>query len=95
MDGTKDSATQTVENFHVLSELYDLANPQPKYKVLLDADGPSARHPVGLCSVENLELVWRGALAAGHGRRAAGRRRGRRRGGANRAGGATTDISPP
>lgn len=39
MDGTKDSATATVENYDLLADLYDLANPQPKYRALLGMGG--------------------------------------------------------
>ncbi len=39
MDATHDTAAATVENYDVLSQLYDLANPQPKYKTLLELGG--------------------------------------------------------
>ncbi len=50
MDGSKDTATATVENYDVLSQLYDLANPQPKYKTLLELGG-------ALCPAEGVAVL--------------------------------------
>ena len=39
MDDSKDTATTTLENYDVLAQLMDLANPQPKYRTLLEMGG--------------------------------------------------------
>src|SRR5690606_4706285 len=39
MDRTKDSARRTIEDYDVLGELTDLANPQPKYRDLIELGG--------------------------------------------------------
>jgi cytochrome P450 len=50
MDGTEDSARATIENYDVLAQLTDLANPQPKYKALLEIGG-------ALCPVEGVAVL--------------------------------------
>jgi cytochrome P450 len=45
MDGSKDSAEATVENYDVLADLYDLAAPQPKYRALIDRAGAHCPTP--------------------------------------------------
>jgi cytochrome P450 len=50
MDGTKDTATETVENYDVLAELYDLANPHPKYTTLIEMGG-------ALCPAEGVVVL--------------------------------------
>ncbi|HKY16121.1 MAG TPA: cytochrome P450 [Microthrixaceae bacterium] len=48
--GEKDSGTATVENYDVLADLYDLANPQPKYRALIERGG-------ALCPVEGVAVL--------------------------------------
>jgi cytochrome P450 len=50
MDSAKDTATQTVENEGLLHDLFDLANPQPKYAALLEAGG-------AVCPVEGVAVL--------------------------------------
>ncbi len=50
MDAEKDTAAATVENYDVLADLYDLANPQPKYRAILEAGG-------ALCPAEGVAVL--------------------------------------
>jgi cytochrome P450 len=50
MDGTKDTATTTLENYDVLTQLMDLADPQPKYRTLLEMGG-------AICPVEGIAIL--------------------------------------
>jgi cytochrome P450 len=50
MEGQVDTAATTVENYDILADLYDLADPQPKYKALLDQGG-------ALCPAEGVAVL--------------------------------------
>jgi cytochrome P450 len=50
MDANKDTATTTVEHYDVLAQLMDLADPQPKYRTLLELGG-------AVCPVEGIAVL--------------------------------------
>src|SRR5512143_3985736 len=50
MDATRDSAEVTVEHYDVLADLYDLADPQPKYRGLLERGG-------ALCPADGIAVL--------------------------------------